>query len=222
MSDTNFKNIKVIGFDLDQTLYPKSPEIDSAIQEYIHKKIASRLNVDLTAAKNKFRELYRDGQGLSGRKTLLELGFPEEEASEIVQEALENADIAKFLKPNPKVKSALEKLKEKYALDILTGSSYKIASQKLASLQIDSSLFNNLITDESGSKHDGSAYKLWFSKYPQLSHEQFLYIGDRPKTDYETPSKLGINCILVNMKEPDNSYLCLQLKDILEIETFLL
>jgi FMN phosphatase YigB (HAD superfamily) len=61
----NFNNIKIIGFDLDQTLYPKSPEIDEAIQMYIYDQIAKKLKISSENAKEKFDNLYKKGNGLS-------------------------------------------------------------------------------------------------------------------------------------------------------------
>ena len=56
----NFQNIKVIGFDLDQTLYPKSPEIDEAIQIYLYQKIAEHLGISIEVAENKFKEITQE------------------------------------------------------------------------------------------------------------------------------------------------------------------
>jgi FMN phosphatase YigB (HAD superfamily) len=216
MSPTDFKDIKVIGFDLDQTLYPKSPEVDAAIQKYIYDKIATRLNIGIEAAERKFKEFYHT-QGLGGTTSLIQLGFPPEEAGNVVQVALENADIAKFLHPNPRLITLLHKLKEKYALDIITGSNQNNTSKKFSHLEIPTSLFTNIITSDEGSKSSGTSYELWLSKYPQYSPEQFLYIGDRPRTDYEIPKTFGIKSILVNMSEEDGKYDCAQLSGILEI-----
>ena len=57
MSHINFKNIKVVGFDLDQCLYPKSPEIDTAIQTYLYKEISDLCMVNMGDAKKLFDKL---------------------------------------------------------------------------------------------------------------------------------------------------------------------
>ena len=90
--------IKAIGFDLDQTLYPKSPEVDEAIQGYIYKRIAEVKGCSLAEGERLFKQHYPN---LSGRETMIELGIPR--AAEIVQEALENADLTPFLKPDFRV-----------------------------------------------------------------------------------------------------------------------
>jgi len=220
MLDTNFKQVKVIGFDLDQTLYPKSPEIDNVIQEYIYERMSRKLNIDTKTAKNKFVELYHT-QGLGGTTSLISLGFPADEASNIIQEALENANIAEFLKPNQDLIDLLNRLKNKYSLDVITGSNRKNTETKLLHLNIPLTLFNSLITAENGSKSLGTSYKLWLSHYPNIVPENFLYIGDRVRSDYEIPKTLGIKSILVNISESDENTDCLQLKSVVDIGSYL-
>lgn len=216
-------NFRIIGFDLDQTLYPKSPQIDRAIQDYIYKKIAQANTVDEETAKRQFTELYQNGKGLSGSQTLIHLGFPLEEAKNVVQEALEHADIAKFLEPNPAVLALLTKLKFHYqSMDLITGSGRAIAQKKLMALGLAESLFDHWITGDEGSKSDLSSYKQWLAYYPTYKPETFLYIGDRVSSDYEKPKELGIESILVNIIDPDSSLPCLQLPSLLSIEPYLL
>src|SRR3989338_3406130 len=92
-------DIRVIGFDLDQTLYPKSPLVDEKIQEYLYRKIADHARVNLNEAERLFKGRYRRGAGMSGSETLRDLGLSN--VSGLVQEALEHADIASILSPDP-------------------------------------------------------------------------------------------------------------------------
>lgn len=217
-----FKNIKIIGFDLDQTLYPKSPEIDRIIQEYIYDEISSLLKIDKKKAKQKFNNLYKNGKGLSGSKSLMVLGFHHERAREIVQEALENAPLSKFLKPDIDLINLLNNLKSKYdSIDLITGSNIKNTLTKLEKLKIQKNIFSHIITASEASKSDLSAFNLWFSFYPEYKPKNFLYIGDRPSSDYEKPSKIGIKSILVNTKMKDPNINCLQLSSIFEIQKYL-
>lgn len=213
--------IKVVGFDLDQTLYPKSPEIDEAIQGYLYKKITEHKGCSLTEAEKLFKDLYKDGRGISGSKTLIELGLPR--AKELVQEALEKADIDKFLKPDRRIPELLKKIRNKYGnIDLLTGSDKENCFKKLKKLSIPAWLFSNIITANDASKSDGEAYKLWFSLYPDLKSENFLYVGDRVSSDYEIPKSFGISAILVNIKEKDASVDCPQIKTVTGVEKYLL
>lgn len=212
--------IKVIGFDLDQTLYPKMPEVDEKIQQYIYEKIALNKKISIFEAKKLFTDLYLEGKGLSGSKTLSALGVPG--GDEIVQEALEKADIASVLTTeDERSLNLLNALKAQYnGFDLITGSSRLNTEKKLSALKIPLGLFDHIITGDNLSKSDGSAYSLWLSYY-KFPAEQFLYIGDRVMSDYEAPKKLGIKSILVNVTKKDNSVNCLQLSSLQEIEKYL-
>ncbi len=215
------KNIKVIGFDLDQTLYPKSPEIDAAIQKYIYQIISKYKKTTIKESEKLFKDLYKNGTGLSGRKSLEALGIPD--AKEVVQTALEKANIAKFLSPDKKTLDIIKKLKEKYDnLDLVTGSNLKITKLKLKHLGFRTDSFSNIITKNDGLKSDGASYKIWMKKYPQFKPGQFLYVGDRIASDYIVPNDLGINCILVNIKEKTDEANCPQLASFAEIEKYLI
>lgn len=222
MLPTNYKKIKIIGFDLDQTLYPKSWEIDLAIRYPLKKAIAEFLNITIVEAENLFDMLHQDGKGLSGRETLIKIGFEPAIAAELIQHALENTDILQILKPDKKTIGLLKKVKEKYQVDLITGSGRKIALQKLCKLQIPQTIFNKIIFDEEASKSNLSAYKLWLSYYPDNKPEDFLYIGDRVSSDYEKPKELNIKSILVNVKEIDKNINCLQLSSLMETKKYLL
>ncbi len=195
-----FNDIRIIGFDLDQTLYEKSVEIDEKIQEYLNTRIAARLGVSETEARDRFRALYQNGQGLSGGRSLVALGFEKDDAGNIVQEALERADIDEFLVPNPHTIEFLQRCAERFdAVDLITGSPREIAKRKLKKLQIPIELFGECITGDDASKSDGAAYRRWLGTYPDRVANDFLYVGDRPSSDYEVPKLLGIQSVLVNV-----------------------
>jgi len=198
-----YKDIKVIGFDLDQTLYPKMPEIDEEIQRHLYKKIAEHRFCSLEEAKELFFKLYKDLG--SGSRVLMSLKVPH--ARDIVQEALEKSDIAQYLKPNQELNDLLVSLRKKYEyLALITGSSLQIAFEKLKVLQINPESFHLIITGEV-SKSNGDAYKHWLAFYQEkdssLKPENFLYIGDRKIVDVDIPQSLGIKAVLVNIKEVD-------------------
>ncbi len=195
-----FESYRIIGFDLDQTLYEKSSEIDEKIQEYLYVRIAERLGTSEAEARDRFSALYQNGQGLSGSRTLVALGFERDDAGNIVQEALERANIDEFLVPNPDTIAFLRRCTECFdAVDLITGSSRDIAKRKLEKLQIPMELFGTCITGDDASKSDGAAYRRWLGIYPDRSAIEFLYVGDRPSSDYEAPKLLGIQSVLVNV-----------------------
>jgi FMN phosphatase YigB (HAD superfamily) len=209
--------INAIGFDLDQTLYPKSPEVDEAIQGYIYKRIAEVKGCSLAEGERLFKKHYPN---LSGSATLIKLGIPR--AAEVVQEAMENADLTPFLKPDSKVLTLLKELKEKYVhLAMITGSNEKIANEKLDALEIPLEVFDCLIYGDVA-KSDGTAFKQWMGTIPELKPENFLYVGDRVSSDVDIPHSLGMQAILVNVREKDDNLDVLQLSSLLELRKVLL
>lgn len=216
-----FADIQVIGFDLDQTLYPKSPKIDEAIQDYLYKCIAEVHECTYEQARQMFTSRYKDGKGMSGSQTMQDLRIPN--ASEVVQEALEKADIAEFLMPNQKTIHLLKELKKHFsAIDLITGSAHTVCMSKLDHLAIDPKLFDHIITADDASKSSGDAYKQWLLYYPSLAPASFLYIGDRPRSDVEVPNELGISSILVNQRAIDQRLDNLQLATLHDISDYLL
>lgn len=217
--EINTDNIEVVGFDLDQTLYPKSPAIDEAIQLYLYEHIARKYNCTIQEAEQQFAQLYQSGEGLSGGKAMEALGF--QDGGELVQQALEQADISPYLVPNMRHVTILDDWRERYRLDILTGSNRRNTMQKLAQLSIDSSKFNHIITSDDASKSSGEAYRLWMSLYPGLEPRNFLYIGDRFKSDHIIPSAYGIGTIIINIVHKKPEYDCLQLTSFDELAAHL-
>lgn len=212
------EDIQIIGFDLDQTLYPKSPEIDDRIQETINIEISKKLNITIKQASTTFKTKY--AQLGSGRRTLIQLGFTPEQAQTIVQNALDTADILDYLRPVPETIKLLQELHTKYKLDLITGSNKELTHKKLKHLQIPTTLFGTIITGET-SKYDGTAYKQWMALYPELQPNNFLYIGDRKPTDSDMPASLGINTILVNVQKKEPEVKVPQLETVQELREIL-
>lgn len=218
---SEYRTCSVVGFDLDGTLYRGSSEIDALIQAYLYEKIAEHKGTTVLEAKKLFDDLYQEGRGLSGRATLVALELPR--AAEVIQEALEQADVASVLSPAPNVVRMLRALRDDgKRLAILTGSNKIQLDAKLKALQIPQALFAHIITDEIAHKSSGEAYTLWMSHYADLSAESFVYIGDRPYSDHEVPAALGIKTILVNVEEVSPYIHCPQLSTITEVEDLLL
>lgn len=215
---------KVIGFDLDQTLYPKSSKIDEAIQKYLYKQIAKHRGCSVQEAKSLFKKLYRQGERSSGTGILKYLKIPNPEQT--VQTALEKADILSFLEPDSKVNKMLQQLKEKYFLDLITGSASSETFKKLKALEIPQDTFHNIITADEYSKSDGSSFKEWLCLYPEFRPQQFLYIGDRVSSDHIIPRSFNISSILVNIENPSKQgglvASCPVLSCLQEIEKYLL
>lgn len=220
METPDLKDIRVVGFDLDQTLYPKSPLIDERIQAYLYQKIAEHAGVSLVEAEKLFKDRYRNGAGMSGRETLEDLGLPD--ASDMVQEALEHADLTSVLVPDLETNQLLEDIGKAYeGMDLITGSNLEQTTKKLAVLDIDTSVFTHVITADDSKKSTGESYEKWLALYPNLKPHQFLYIGDRSRSDHDVPAALGIRTCLVYVTSPSPTSTALQLANLRELRNVL-
>ena len=163
----NVSSIRVIGFDLDQTLYPRSSGVDLAIQTYLYHRLADVRGCSVEEAGWLVRETYARLQ--SGSQTMVTLGFPSEEAGTVVQEALERADLTRYLVPDTRTAALLHDLRtvvlpdgsRQYYVDLITGSDRSNASKKLSALGLSLDLFDFCVFADDASKSDGAAYRLW-------------------------------------------------------------
>jgi FMN phosphatase YigB (HAD superfamily) len=202
----NQQQIKVIGFDLDNTLYPHTPEIQRRIKEKIYKKTASLIGIQREDAREMFERLYNsegNSYSSSGSRTIEEIGkrygkrVSKEKGSEIVNGAVAEASILDLIEPNPPLKEMLRKLAGKMDLDLITNSSHYLTFAKLERIGIDYKVFSHmLIGGEHGSKSDGGVYRYWLS-LRNLKPEQYMYVGDNLKQDVEPPKKLGIKTCMI-------------------------
>jgi FMN phosphatase YigB (HAD superfamily) len=216
----NIEKIKVVGFDLDKTLYPQSDDIDREIKSYIFQKIDEHLKCGLDVARELFNDIYQEGKGSSVSQALNTLKVPD--AKNIVQKALENANFSKYLKPNEVDLNTLYKIKEKYKnIDLLTGSVRENALEKLNSLEINQDIFNNKFFGDDASKSDGEMYRMWMDCY-EFQPENFMNVGDREFSDCLVPQKLGISSILVNQEKEDLEHVFPKLKRFVDLENILL
>lgn len=214
------KLIKVVGFDLDGTLYPTTPEIQERIRGKIAEKIAAACGIDVKKARIVFDEKYE--RFLSGSKTLDEIGREygaDFSNREVVQEAVEEANILDLIDENPRLVGMLQRLSGHRELDLLTSSEENLALQKLGRIGLSRYFFRFFLTKKQGSKTTGEKYKLWLSKrvFVPFAPEEHLYVGDNERQDVDIPGALGIRtCVIGNYEGAD-----FRISDILELEALL-
>ncbi|MFW6286174.1 MAG: HAD family hydrolase [Nanoarchaeota archaeon] len=219
-----YKGIKVIGFDLDQTLYNKSHLIDDAIQEYIYYEISLLKDCSMENAKELFCKYYPK---LSGSKSLEQIGFTRSAGKNIIQTALEKANILQFIDEDKDLIKLIFDIKKKYkSISLITGSNKVEAKKKLNKINLDVFDYEIFADTKGCSKSNGSSYEKWIFDFQKkdntLKPENFLYIGDRSFTDVIIPEKYGIKSILVNIDKKDDSLDVDQLKDVKDIKELLL
>jgi FMN phosphatase YigB (HAD superfamily) len=212
--------IEVVGFDLDNTLYPVTDAMNDEIQHYIYGHIAEELGTDIETAEALFHQHYKHGHGLSGGASLRALGVSSEG---VVQRALEEADIAQHLEPDGETLRLLDDLLRRYhSVDLLTGSDIDQTRRKLGALAIPPEVFGVIITGDMAEKGNGDAFRMWLGRYDRLQPAQLVNVGDRPQLDHIAPMRLGIRSILVNMKVVDPTIACPQLPSLHEVRCLLL
>jgi putative hydrolase of the HAD superfamily len=214
-----FKEIKYVGFDLDNTLYPKNNKIDNMIRErFATKVLEKRPNLKNIEEAIKFSEEEYKRVG-SRTQILKDMGY--DDALEIMQYSLEGPEVLNILKRDFKLVSLLGKIKCKYDLFLITASPKDLAFKKLNKIGIDVKLFNisifgDTITD--GKKLDGSIFK-YFLDQSLYSPEQHVYVGDSLKADIIPAKSLRMNTIAVGSYISEADY---SIKRIYDLESILL
>ena len=202
-----------IGFDLDNTLYPVTPEMQVRIRRRIYERISGLFSIPFEQARKEFEELYEKLN--SGSKTIAQLAQQRKVTlqGDIIQESLEEADILDFIFPNKELISMLERLSCSHRLALITGSALPIARKKLQKIEIPDKAFTYLLTREDGSKSYPEIYRKWMMQ-TTAKPGSHLYVGDNKKTDIDVPKSLGIRtCILGKYEQAD-----FQISSILDLE----
>ena len=214
-----FSNLKSVGFDLDQTLYPKNSEIDGLIRNKIAKEILKK-NPELDNIQ-KVREIY-DKKYLevgSWTKIFKDIGF--KNPKQVVYECLLNANFVDLIKKDNKLVEIMQSLYKKYSIFLITASPKDFSICKLEKIGINPKLFQYAIFgDKKGftSKIDKRVFEDFLDKSPYLP-EQHVYIGDSLKVDILPSKSVGMKTIAVGEKIPEADF---SIKRIHNIEKLLL
>jgi len=188
-----FENVSAVDFDLDGTLYPTKGEIDDRIRIKIAEKILD-INPgfqNVQKARDYFEERYGVLQG--GTKVLREVGY-KDNAEEMMDWCLANADILDLIEPNNELAGILSAMKKKYELNLLTSSPEELSLSKLERLGINPDLFYLKFFSASKSDRVGFHTLAHFSVYPAKEH---VYVGDSLKSDILPAKNLGMKTIAV-------------------------
>jgi FMN phosphatase YigB (HAD superfamily) len=196
----SIENIKAVGFDLDETLYPSNPDINKHIRNNLAKHIQGKLGMaTLTEAREYFETQYK--QLASSNKILLNIGFSSEEATVIAEECTGDPSIAHWLTVDPFTVQILKEIRARYKTFLITSSTETSAIAKLHALGIDPDLFQiQLYGNQYGHKTEGHPFQhvCVLSKIVNmLKPHEHVYIGNSRKADI-LPAKLaGMQTIAV-------------------------
>ncbi len=210
------KNLKAVGFDLDNTLYAQTPEVAELITDYICNNVSDCLGMEYKVVREVYQKATAELQ--SARRALKLLGMPQEICRTLVQEALENANIADALTKDERLCSMLSKMSRDYQIYLITSSSKDQAKKKLNALGLEDDLFHPLL--DSNVKYlrdDGEAF-VYVSAMLNLSLKNMMFVGDREKVDIIPAAKLDMLTAIVNAKSDIANF---QLPTIYDLEKIL-
>lgn len=217
--DPKIKDAQSIGFDLDNTLYPKDSRIDNLIRDEVAKKVLEK-RLDLLSIEQT-KKICEEEYELIGSWTNILKNNHISNPGKIMYQILSNPGVLDLIHKDKKVVSLLEKIKQKYSLFLITSSPRKIALEKLERIGIDTNIFYSSIFGDYPSistKKDSKIFQEFIksSPYPPYAH---VYIGDNIQTDIINPKLAGMKTIYVGdnkAKEADFS-----VRGIYEIEKIL-
>lgn len=210
-----FYNTKAVGFDLDGTFYETKGEIDNRIRTKLAEKILeinpSLLNID--SARDYFEKRYANSH--SSTRILKEAGYGED-ALAIRDWCLANANVLDLIKPNKNLANILERMSEKYELNLLTNSPKQLSLIKLDRLGINAEIFYLKFFDSRKLEGESFEEMISFSKFPAEEH---VYVGDSLTSDILPAKRLGMKTIAISSNINEAS---ITINNIREIENLLL
>ena len=187
-----FKNIKIIAWDVDTTLYKNIPELSLKFKEECIKVVAAVRNISYKEAENIFEDMrLKCGSSTMALRTLK---AGDEKTLLEIQKKLHKQD---YIKPDPKLLEMFNKLK-KFRHFIITNSMKEDDQACLKKLGIAETIFEKIITvEDSGEPKPGLASFQLLLTTTGLSADQHVYIGDREQVDIVPAKSLGMKTILV-------------------------
>ena len=187
--------IKFVGFDLDQTLYKDTNEVQEHYRDVIFTDLSKLLEISYQEAKKKFEKNYQIFG--SGTETVRFLGVKEPE--KFSADISNKVKVYEYLKPDPEVVNLLRYFREKYKLFLITTSAKESGFKKLKKIGLapeddfDYMLFGG---DRKLSKTKGKSYSamLKLTKGKPVEH---VFVGDKEKADILPAKRVGMQTVMV-------------------------
>jgi len=214
------KNIKLITWDLDGTLYPANPDFSKEIEKRKIEKVAAYLNTSINEAKIEFNKILTETK--SHTKTLDKIGI---DGTQFFLDMWRDISLNLYIQKNPELVDLFSKIQIPKAM-LTNSNSRESIKKKLNLIGLKTDQFKFIITsvDVGYNKPHPKIFKALIEKAQTLSHSpilpgEILYVGDREKLDIIPPKKLGIKTCLVG-KTSNEADICVQ--NPLELCTMLL
>lgn len=201
-------SLKVLSFDLDDTLWPVRPVLIAAEQtvnqflrrhcpevceRFDHEAITQR-RIDLYKQRPDLRHQISQLRIESVFLLIRDCGYPESEARRLAEQAFELfIDARHNITLYEGVEEALKALKQQFQLVALTNGNADISRLDISSL-FD---FGIKAEDINSSKPAAPHFELTLQRFSIAAHEM-LHIGDHPDHDVRGAQQLGIPCAWIN------------------------
>ena len=191
--------MKVIIFDLDNTLYPEQTYVESgfkAVARYLSEKYDCNFDVLFSRIMDIFKE---DGRGKVFDKLVNDLNFNENVSTLVYIYRYHFPDISLYSESLP----ILDDLKKDYKLALITDGRSFVQKRKVDALNIENYFDILVFTDILGEnywKPSVEPYKLVLSAL-DCDAKDACYIGDDPYKDFKAPKELGMKSIQVKMED---------------------
>lgn len=201
------KGIKIIAFDLDDTLYNEIDFVQSGfrvVAQYVAKKFGLDKN-ELYSFLTKTLKLYGRGKifdvmlkkyGIYDKKTVTKL-----------------VGVYRSHKPEIKlaknIKKTLKNLKNKYKLALITDGDKNVQRNKVHALKLNDLLDCIVYTDDygpSGKKPSAISFKKVLKELGGKP-EEMIYVGDNPEKDFIGAKKIGIKTVQIYQDKVDDNNL---------------
>ncbi|MFH0864503.1 MAG: HAD family hydrolase [Candidatus Gottesmanbacteria bacterium] len=193
--DQRFKDVKVIAWDIDTTLYKTIPELSIKLKNGCIEEISKLKNIPLSEADVLFHK-EREKWG-STFLAFMSLGWKNLEAVKKIEEVEKKINKYSYIKYDPELKEVFAKL-HSFRHFILRNGTKNSTLKLLNLLGVNPDIFEKMITTEDCllPKPDLAPFKMLL-EITGLPAEQHVYIGDRERVDIEPAKKLGMKTILV-------------------------
>lgn len=190
--------IKVIVFDLDDTLYDQKLYVYKAFRK-ISKFISKKYKRDEQFIyRSLIRMWLRNGPMYQWlfNDLVKELGI---ESKSLINTLVRIFHSYKSkLRLYPKTRDTLQKLRKKYIIGMITDGNVQMQKNKISALNI-KNLFNIIIfckLKKGFEKPNVNSYRLMIKKIG-IKPNEMIYIGDNPYVDFIGAKKIGINTVRI-------------------------
>ncbi|MDH5533600.1 MAG: HAD family hydrolase [Candidatus Pacebacteria bacterium] len=193
------KEIKLITWDLDGTLYPNSTDFSDEINRRKIEKVAKHLNISVQDAEVKFEQIR--SKLLSHTKTLDYLGL---DGSQFFLKLWEEMPLELFIKKNNRLVQLFDKIEFPHQALLTNSNSIENIKRKLKLIGLNTKYFKYIITSvEVGFNKPNLKIFEELINQSKLRPSEIMYVGDREKVDIIPAKKIGMKTCMVGSKSVD-------------------